>query len=316
MKKLTIIDIARLAGVGKSTVSRVINNDKKVSQETKERVLEVIKENNYKPSQSAQNMRLKKNKVIGIINTRLESKSETKVIKNILNTLYEDNYDAIILESLFSQEKTVKHIEVLKNKNIAGIIIFAISTLEYNFLKKLKIPIIMVAKKVEGFTSIAYDDYGAIECILSYLIKNKYKNIAYIGVDNKDITTGFQRYSAYRDYTIRYNKENISYFGDFSYNSGYNLAKQLFLEEKQVDSIVCASDSIALGVKKYLDKHQIKKVIVTGVGNDPLIKFLYDDYISISFGYDTVGKLAGEAILDKIKKKDIKDIIIDGNITL
>ena len=314
MKKLTIIDIARMAGVGKSTVSRVINGDPGVKSATKERVLKVIEEVNFIPSRSAQSMRLKQNKVIGIINTRLDSRSENKTIKGILSVLYENNYDVIILESDFSREKTLEHMEVLKEKNIAGVIIFAISGMDYSFLEKMDIPVVMVAKEVESFTSIAYDDYNAIKSIMEYLEERGRRKIAYIGVDQRDITTGYIRYSAYRDWCRDNEERDISRFGDFSYESGYELAREILEVEGDIEAVVCATDNIALGVRKFLSEKAEKDIIVTGVGNDKLLKFLYEDHVSINFRYDEAGRAAAKSMVRKIQGEDVEDILIEGKL--
>ncbi len=314
MKKLTIIDIARMAGVGKSTVSRVINGDPGVKSVTKEKVLKVIEEVNFIPSRSAQSMRLKQNKVIGIINTRLDSRSENKTIKGILSVLYENNYDVIILESDFSREKTLEHMEVLKEKNIAGVIIFAISGMDYSFLEEMDIPVVMVAKEVESFTSIVYDDYNAIKSIMEYLEERGRRKIAYIGVDQRDITTGYIRYSAYRDWCRDNEEMDISRFGDFSYESGYELAREILRSEGNIEAVVCATDNIALGVRKFLSEKAEKDIIVTGVGNDKLLKFLYEDHVSINFRYDEAGRAAAKSIVRKIQGEDVEDILIEGKL--
>lgn len=314
MKKLTIIDIARMAGVGKSTVSRVINGDPGVKSATKEKVMKVIEEVNFTPSRSAQSMRLKQNKVIGIINTRLGSRSENKTIKGILEVLYENNYDVIILESDFSRKKTVEHMEVLREKNIAGVIIFAISGMDYTFLEKMDIPVVMVAKEVENFTSIAYDDYSAIKSIMDYLEAEGRRRIAYIGVDQRDITTGYIRYSAYRDWCEVNNQRDISRFGDFSYESGYRLAREIFEKETEVEAVVCATDNIALGVRKYLTEGPVKNIVVTGVGNDKLLKFLYEDHISINFRYDEAGRKAARSMVGKIQGEEVENTLIEGEL--
>lgn len=314
MKKLTIIDIARMAGVGKSTVSRVINGDPGVKSATKEKVLRVIEEVNFIPSRSAQSMRLKQNKVIGIINTRLDSRSENKTIKGILSVLYENNYDVIILESDFSREKTLEHMEVLREKNIAGVILFAISGMDYSFLEKIGIPVVMVAKEVENYTSIAYDDYNAIRSIMGYLEERGRRRIAYIGVDQRDITTGYIRYSAYRDWCRDSEERDISRFGDFSYESGYELAREIFEEERDIEAVVCATDNIALGVRKFLSEGAVEDIIVTGVGNDKLLKFLYEDHVSINFRYDEAGRVAAKSIVRKIQGEDVENTLIEGKL--
>ena len=140
------------------------------------KVLEVIKELNYTPSTNARGMRTSSTRVIGIVASRLDSPSEIRAIRGMLEVIYGKGYDVVLVESLFDDEKTKEHIGMLINKKVEGIIIFAKSGMKYDYLKNLKMPIIMMAQEVEGFTSIVYDDYGAIEKIMDYFYKkNKTK---------------------------------------------------------------------------------------------------------------------------------------------
>jgi len=317
MKKMTIIDIAKLAEVGKSTVSRVLNGDEGVKAETREKVLEVIREVGFVPSKSARSMRLKKEKVIGIINTRLDSKSENQAIRGMLDVFYKKSYEVLFLESLFSIEKTKEHVNLLKDRNISGIIIFGIASEDYSFLDEIKVPILMIAQDIEKYSSVTYDGYRAIGDVLKYLKKLEKKNIAFIGVDKKDLTTGLNRYLAYEDFCKKNNKKNISKFGDFSYESGYDLAKEILEENFDCDAIVCATDNISLGVKKYLNEIDRQDIIVTGIGGDKLLSFLYENFISIDFEYKKSGKKAANKLIKLINgEPKISKVQIKGKIKI
>ncbi len=82
--RLTIKDIARLSGVGKSTVSRVLNNESGVSERTRERVEAVMQQHGFSPSRSARAMRGQSDKVVAIIVTRLDSLSENLAVQTML----------------------------------------------------------------------------------------------------------------------------------------------------------------------------------------------------------------------------------------
>ncbi len=99
--RLTIKDIARLSGVGKSTVSRVLNNESGVSQRTRERVEAVMNQHGFSPSRSARAMRGQSDKVVAIIVTRLDSLSENLAVQTMLPAFYEQGYDPIMMESQF-----------------------------------------------------------------------------------------------------------------------------------------------------------------------------------------------------------------------
>ena len=117
--RLTIKDIARLSGVGKSTVSRVLNNESGVSQRTRERVEAVMNQHGFSPSRSARAMRGQSDKVVAIIVTRLDSLSENLAVQTMLPAFYEQGYDPIMMESQFSP-RLAQHLGVLKRRNIDG----------------------------------------------------------------------------------------------------------------------------------------------------------------------------------------------------
>jgi len=308
MEKITIFDVAAKAGVGKSTVSRVINNEDGVKEETKKRILEVIKELNYSPSTSARGMRSNNSRVLGIVASRLDSPSEIRAIRGILEVVYSQGYDVVLVESLFDEEKTKEHISMLINKKVEGIIIFAISGLKYDYLKDLKTPIIMMAQEVEGFTSIVYDDYGSIKKVMENFYGEGLTKIAYLGVDLKDKTTGYKRYKAYDDFMEEKNLKKISVFGDFTYKKAYNLTEDLI--KNDLELIVCATDNLALGVRKYLSEHNIENVKVSGVGNNELMEFLYKNHISVNLSYKQAGVKASNLIFDMINGATVEKIFI------
>lgn len=108
--RLTIKDIARLSGVGKSTVSRVLNNESGVSQRTRERVEAVMNQHGFSPSRSARAMRGQSDKVVAIIVTRTDSLSENLAVQTMLPAFYEQGYDPIMMESQFSPQLVAEHL--------------------------------------------------------------------------------------------------------------------------------------------------------------------------------------------------------------
>lgn len=122
--RLTIKDIARLSGVGKSTVSRVLNNESGVSERTRERVEAVMNQHGFSPSRSARAMRGQSDKVVAIIVTRLDSLSENLAVQTMLPAFYEQGYDPIMMESQFSPTLVMEHLGMLRRRNIDGVVLF------------------------------------------------------------------------------------------------------------------------------------------------------------------------------------------------
>lgn len=160
--RLTIKDIARLSGVGKSTVSRVLNNESGVSKRTRERVEAVMNQHGFSPSRSARAMRGQSDKVVAIIVTRLDSLSENLAVQTMLPAFYEQGYDPIMMESQFSPMLVMEHLGMLRRRNIDGVVLFGFTGITEELIAPWKASLVLLARDAQGFASVCYDDEGAI----------------------------------------------------------------------------------------------------------------------------------------------------------
>ena len=305
MKLLTIIDIARLAGVGKSTVSRVLNRDPRVSEKTRNKVNAVIELYGYTPSKQARAMRSGKSKIIGIIASRLDSPSENRSIRGMLETIYQNDYDVVLMESNFCADNIRTHIELLARKQVEGVIIMSLPGQDYSYLRDMPFPVVMMAQDIPGLSSIVYDDAGAINKVMVHLAAQGVKRTAYIGVSTDDPTSGQRRLQAYLDYCYSHQMNSHHFLGELGYRSGYELA-QLALETNP-ECLVCASDTIALGVRKYLGEQGRDDIVVTGVGNNDMVRFLFPHHISVRLSYKQSGMKAIELLKQMMAGKPAVD---------
>ena len=297
-KKLTILDIAKLSGVGKSTVSRVLTNDPKVKPETREKVERVIQESGYVPSKSAQAMRGGSQKVVGVIISRLDSPSENKAVGSMLNTLYGAGYDVVIMESQFDREKTNEHLDVLKRRNVDGVIVFGFSDFDLDKLESWYNRSVVIAMDTDVVSSINYDNQQVIVKALEFLHQKSLEHIAFIGVDPSDKTTGQLRLNAYLNWTKGQGNTPNYQTGQLNHESAYLLVDKVLNSKTQ--AIVCASDTLALGVIKRLQELNREDVVVTGVGGNELLSFLFPKVFSIDPGYALAGEKAANVLISHI----------------
>lgn len=313
--RLTIKDIARLSGVGKSTVSRVLNNEENVRPETRERVLQVIEEHNFSPSKSARAMRGFSDKVIAIVVSRLDSPSENQAVRAMLPLFYQQGYDAIVLESQFSVERVKEHLQVLKQRNIDGVILFGFTGLTAKMLLPWRDKLVMMAREMPGLSSVCYDDAGAVQLLMKTLLDRQINDIGFIGVSPKDTTTGLKRTRAYEACCQQHGLVPQIALGELTWQSGFDLLPQLL--EHDIRAVVCASDTIALGAQKYLQQQQISGVLVCSIGNLPLLHFLFPESFSVELGYGAAGDAAARQLLAQLDgSADLQQTIIHGKLAL
>ncbi|MBK0003695.1 trehalose operon repressor TreR [Erwinia sp. S38] len=313
--RLTIKDIARLSGVGKSTVSRVLNNEENVRPETRERVLQVIEEHNFSPSKSARAMRGFSDKVIAIVVSRLDSPSENQAVRAMLPLFYQQGYDAIVLESQFSVERVKEHLLVLKQRNIDGVILFGFTGLTAKMLLPWRDKLVMMAREMPGLSSVCYDDAGAVQLLMKTLLDRQINEIGFIGVSDRDTTTGLKRTRAYEECCQQHELAPHIALGELTWQSGYDLLPQLLKHD--IRAVVCASDTIALGAQKYLQQQQISGVLVCSIGNLPLLHFLFPESFSVELGYGAAGDAAARQLLAQLDGSiDLQQTIIRGKLAL
>ncbi|MFC5076865.1 HTH-type transcriptional regulator TreR [Vibrio thalassae] len=303
-KKLTILDIAKLSGVGKSTVSRVLTNDPKVKPETREKVERVIAEHGYVPSKSAQSMRSGgTQKVIGVIISRLDSPSENKAVSSMLKVLYGAGYDVVIMESQFDPLKTNEHLSVLRKRNVDGVIVFGFTTLDLDVVASWDEKVVVIAMDTDRVSSINYDNAGLIQAVLDKLKAQGVSQLAFIGVDPNDKTTGLARLNAYQAWCEEQQLPICFRTGALHHESAYSLVDDVVTDSLQ--AIVCASDTLALGTIKRLQELGREDIIVTGIGGNELLSFLFPNIYSIDPGYHQAGEKAANLLIKQLKGEAI-----------
>ncbi|MCW6608277.1 trehalose operon repressor TreR [Yersinia ruckeri] len=311
--RLTIKDIARMSGVGKSTVSRVLNNEGSVSPQTRDRVEAVIRQHGFTPSKSARAMRGHSDKVVGIIVSRLDSPSENQAVRTMLPLFYQQGYDPILMESQFDAERVTEHLNILRQRNVDGVIVFGFTGLSAEMLIPWQEKLVVLAREYPGFSSVCYDDDGAVSLLMDKLRKAGHQHISYIGVQSSDATTGMRRYQSYLNYCQRHGLTPMVTLGELSYQSGFQQASQVI--KPDTSALVCASDTIALGVNKYLQQQGKQHIQVCGIGNTPLLNFLFPSSFSVELGYGSAGVQAAQQLLGQLNNGlAIQQIIIPGKL--
>lgn len=296
--RLTIKDIARLSGVGKSTVSRVLNNESGVRPETRNRVKAVMHQHNFLPSRSARAMRGQSDHVVALIVTRLDSLSENRAVQTMLPFFYQQGYDPIIMESQFSSRKVEEHLQVLRRRHIDGVILFSFTGLDESILQSWQNQLVMIARNAEGLSSVCYDDEGAIHLLMQTLYKRGHRHISFMGVPHHDTTTGLLRHKAYTDCCQQYGLQAIACLPGLSMHLGYEQVPKVLTEK--TTALVCATDSLALGASKYLQEHRRTDIQLASIGSTPLVTFLHPEIVTVDLGYGEAGLRAAEQLVSQI----------------
>ncbi len=311
-KKLTINDIANLAGVGKSTVSRYFNGGY-VKDETKEKIAEVVKQYNYQPNKVAQNLKSKYSNIIGLVVPTISSRTMARTVEELEKELKQKGYTTIIINTSHDESSEVDAINNLYHMQVDGIILFAthFSKQHDQLIQSLPIPIICVGQANANGISIVNGDYDAGVDIGKLIGERGYRKVVYLGVDESDIAVGRWRKQGVFDGLHKYDIDSIVYRqSDFTFEKTQAVVKDI-IENETLDIIVCATDNMALAAYKELMQANIKipqEIAVIGFGGYEISQLMHPSLQTVRFNNEVMGRMAAKTILDLINNITVQKL--------
>ena len=307
MKKLTIVDIAKMAGVGTTTVSRYFNGGN-LKKETRERIKEIVDKYNYTPNTFAKALKSIDSKIIGVIVPCLHSYISGNTLKYLDKELKENNYETLIMNTNFDENKQLEYIKKLARMNVDGIVLLptTMSKAYESTIKSIDVPVVMLGQEGEYTYSVEYNDFNAARDLTYYVLSSGHKKVAYLGVSEDDIAVGYYRKLGVLRALEKYNlePENIL-ITNFGMEEGYEIVKENIEKLKEDSCLICATDNLAYGAIKALEEEGLnvgEDYSVAAFGDYTSSALLKSPLTTIKFDLKDAAKQTVEMLLNVIKK--------------
>lgn len=317
---ITINDIAKRAGVAKSTVSRYLNNGS-ISPATKQKIEEIVEETGYTPNAFARSLKAQKTNMIGVIIPRLNSPSTNDVLAGIDAMAREKGYQLMITNSDQNTERELENIQTLTKQKVEGIIMLAreISELHIERIKEANIPFLVLGQKVEGIHSMVHADYQAGRIMAKYALDLGHHNFLFVGVSEKDKAVGVYRKKGFLD--ILSEKGATVQVVETSFSRTYTYQKALkFLPEYDVSYIACATDNIAVAVLKAandLGYSVPQDFSLSGFGGYEATSYVHPTITTVSYPYRQLGEQAVHNLRKLIAGESVPiEIVLENELTV
>ncbi len=302
---MNIGDIAEMAGVSRAAVSRYLN-DGYISAEKREKIRKVIEATGYKPSVMAQTLRTKKTKLIGVILPRINSDSISSVVEGISREIAKSGYEMLIATTANDPEKELEYLRIFSKNRVDGVILLAtVFTKDHKkILKSMPIPAVIIGQKLEGYSCIYHDDYGAGAELAKKMLARGRRHIGYITVLKEDVAVGQERIDGFRNTMEEAGsalEENQVVTADFSMDSGYRKMRELYEMCPNLDGVICATDSIAVGAMNYLKENGRRipeDISLAGFGDNRMSCVTTPKVTTIHFHYLQSGEKAAAAMME------------------
>ena len=311
---MTIKDIAKLANVSPTTISRVMNKSGYVKNEITEKIEKIIEETGYRPNAYAKALLQNKSHTIGVILPKINSNSSGDTVAGIDEYLSKMEYAILIGNSNHSIEREIELYKVFQEKRVDGIILMATElTLQHKeLIKKSGIPTVILGQEsLDSTPCVVFDDEFAVSELTEYVIKKGKNKIAFIGVGDFDVAVGIKRKNGFLKTMKENNKEIFEPFikiGDFSVESGYESCKEIFKSGKP-DAIIAVTDKMAIGAMGYIFKKGLtvpEDVAVVGMGSGFLSKYFHPSITTAKYNYKNLGYEGAKLLYENIIENKVR----------
>ncbi|GMQ46806.1 LacI family DNA-binding transcriptional regulator [Vibrio sp. 10N] len=309
-KSATVYDVAKLAGVSPSTVSRFLNRTTYVSDEKSERIEDAVKKTGYKPSFQMQQDLSRRSMTIGVLVQHPDSPYTSTIVNDMEKTLISKGY-SLVMASGHWQNKLENHaLEYLIKSNVDGIIIVTGNLDNQKILATAEsIPVVTVGYDIKGdnICSLNLDNVMGGYIATLHLLQQGHTNIAHIkGLSSQpDAAARFEGYKqALSEASIPVNSKLVKR-GDFGMDLGYSATKELIDSNIYFSAIFAANDLTAYGAIKALHDNGLKvpqDVSVVGFDDLPTSKYFTPALTTLRQPIEEIGTVCANSILSMVLK--------------
>ncbi|MFP4371431.1 MAG: LacI family DNA-binding transcriptional regulator [Halanaerobium sp.] len=312
---ININDVAKLAGVSKSTVSRVLNNKDVVQPETKDKVITAMEKLNYKPDMNARYLRRDETKLIALVMPDISDPFYDQLAAVIENEADNNNYNVILFNEVDKENFIDNTIRILQQRRVDGLIYISENLPDkyYDILSECEFPVVQFAnfQQKNSFPSAGIDFYKAVYEMTFYLLQ-QHQNIIFLNTyQNKHLKKIMKKgfLDSHQNNSFKAGKFQII---ELAKDKDRTFSK--ILEKKEeIDAVFVSSDQTAIKLMNYLQKNGIKipaNISVAGFNNIRYSSFTNPRLTTISHPLNQIGVKLTDMLIDLIDQKELKDKVV------
>lgn len=315
MERITISDVAKFAGVSKSTVSQYLNKRYDyMREETKLRIEQAIEELGYQPNIVARSLKQKRTSTIGVIVSNILHTFSTQVIRAIEDTCRENELHVIVCNADDDPSKEENYIQMLLAKQVDGLVIFPTgdNLNLYHSMVKQNYPVVFVDRIVDGVNIDVFllDNENASKLAVKHLYDQGHKRIGIVTppIEIK-ITPRVERIEGYkkalRDYQLPVTEDYIKSMNVDVLKYGL---KEMFSVQEPPTAIIASNDLTLFEVLKFAKETGLtipNQLAVVGFDDIPFVTILEPTLTIFSQPTFEMGNKAAELLIQKIVQRDI-----------
>lgn len=305
----TIYDVSDLAGVSLATVSRVMNNNAKVSEKTRKKVDDAMKQLRYRPNSIAKSLASNRTNSVGILVSELHGPFYGVLMSTIEKELRKSDIHSIIAAGHSDLEEEKEAIEFLLSRKCDALILFVESVSDKYLveLSKAGTPIVILGRTISGIKSrciSANNDQGGYSAA-QLALNNGHKKIAYISgplwkKDSQQRLAGHKR--ALAEHGVAFN-EKLLFEGDFREGSGTKGMAHLLKLRSKFTALICGNDEMAAGAMVVATDNGLSMpgdISIMGFDNSSFCRYLTPKLSTVNYPVSEMAEMAARWVLKNV----------------
>ncbi|WP_335871129.1 LacI family DNA-binding transcriptional regulator [Bacillus sp. 2205SS5-2] len=307
---VTIKDVAKEAQVSVATVSRVLNNQGYVHEDTKLKVENVIQRLKYRPNNVARSLFKKKSKMIGFIVPDIMNPYFPQLVRAVEDVTNKAEYTTFLCNSDEDLKKELMYLEKMQENYIDGVIIVS-NTLELKHIEGLQMPMVALDRFFhQSIPSVTIDNYHEARKAVRYLLENGCKRVAHIQ-GPEDIENSILRKKAYEDEMNEQKLPIIICNGDYDLKGSEKALLELLKSYPTIDGVFAGNDVMAVGALKAASRlklHVPEDLSIVGFDGIELTETVSPEITTMAQPIYEMGKKAATMLLELIDGKKLEDV--------
>lgn len=309
----SIKDIARIAKVSSSTVSRALQNSPLISRSTSERIHSIAKESGYRASAIARGLVTQRTKTIGVVVTTIADPFVSEVVNGIEDCGNDHGYSVFLANSNADPLRETRVVHSFSERRVEGVVVTSsrVGALYRPLLSEMRIPIVLVNNQHPGefVNSVMIDNVKGSSDVTNHLIKLGHRRIAYLG-DRFGYQSDTERFTGYRQALEGAGHPflpELVVHGDGKCDGGMAAVDALFKLPKPPTAIFCYNDMTALGALHQLRVHKLRvpeDVSVVGFDDLFIASYTQPPLTTVRQPRRVMGRMAMESLLKLISGED------------
>ncbi|MFO7928870.1 MAG: LacI family DNA-binding transcriptional regulator [Candidatus Humimicrobiaceae bacterium] len=322
-KELSIKEIAKLAGVSKATVSNALSGKRHVKPSTKEKILNLVKKYNYRPSVIARGLCQKKTSMVGVIIADIYNPYYSEVIKGIEAEIKKNGYILIVGSTNYKIENEIKEFERLNSLCIDGFIFISSQNSQEKIeeINTRNVPIVFIDREIKNYSSVLINNKKAMEKAVAFLRERGHKKIGYVGCKGyaynmnhryKGYLSGLKKNNLNCDRNLIFLSEKMA---TNEFNIGYKLIDSYIKKNEKIEftALLSQADIIAFGIIRALQDNGFnvpEDVSVVGFDNIHSSRFSNPRLTTVNQPKRKMGKIGARILLKELSNgKKVKDLV-------